>query len=250
MESLSVIILTKNEERNIPECIESALWADSIFVLDSFSEDRTVEIAREMGAKVERRLFQNYADQRNAALEMAESEWVFFLDADERITKELAEELRQVISPGGRGEGKNGWWVPRRNYIFGRWIRNAGWYPDYQMRLLRRGRARYDPTRKVHEVVLLEGQGGFLQNPLIHYNYNTLAEFLARQSLYTDYEVEILRERGFRPKPHNFILQPWREFYRRYFTLQGYKDGYYGLLLSVLLAYYEFLKHWRLWRKF
>jgi (heptosyl)LPS beta-1,4-glucosyltransferase len=244
---LSVIILTKNEEKNIADCIASLQWADEVVVFDSFSHDRTVEIAQDAGAAVLQHAFQNFAQQRNAALEAVNSDWVFFVDADERATPELATEVRRVI----QDDSRSGWWVPRHNYIFGRVIRHAGWYPDYQLRLLRHGQAYYDPQREVHELVILDGEEGHLENPLIHYNYATLDQFIDRQNRYTDYEAKILFDQGIRPKPRNFILQPLREFRRRYVSLEGYKDGFHGLLLSLLTAYYTlamYLRLRRMWR--
>jgi hypothetical protein len=128
--------------------------------------------------------------------------------------------------------------VPRWNFIVGKRVRHGGFYPDYQLRLMRIDRARYDLDRPVHEVVLLDGPSGNLQHPLIHYNYDTWAQFHAKQRRYAAYEAQILAERGIRPRPHNFILQPLREFRRRYLTLQGYRDGLHGLKLCLLLAYY------------
>jgi len=241
---LSVIILTKNEEKTIADCIASVQWADEVMVFDAFSQDRTVEIAQGAGATVFQHHFQNFAQQRNAALDTVDSDWVFFADADERATPELAVELRRAI----QDESRSGWWVPRHNYIFGRVIRHAGWYPDYQLRLLRPGKARYDPRRGVHELVILDGEEGYLENPLIHYNYDTLAQFIERQNRYTDYEARILFDQGVRPKPHNFVLQPLREFRRRYVLLEGYKDGFHGLLLSLLMAYYTLVMYLRLRR--
>lgn len=238
---LAVVVLTKNEEGNISECLQSVRWADKLYVLDSLSSDRTVELACQAGAEVRQRPFVNYAEQRNAALEMFPAQWIFFVDADERGTPELGEEIRRVI----REESAVGWWVPRRNYIWGRWIRHTGWYPDYQLRLLKRGFAHYDPAREVHEIVILDGPDGHLQNPLIHYNYATVRQFLQKQDFYATYEAGILVKQGIRPRPHNFVLQPLREFIRRYWTLQGYKDGGHGLLLSLLMAYYTFVAYWR-----
>jgi (heptosyl)LPS beta-1,4-glucosyltransferase len=244
---LTAIILTKDEEKNIRDCITSLQWADEVVVFDAFSQDGTVELARESGATVVQHPFHNFAQQRNAALDAVDCDWVFFVDADERATPELASEIRRAI----QDESRSGWWVPRHNYIFGRVIRHAGWYPDYQLRLLRRGRARYDPKREVHEIVILDGEEGYLENPLIHYNYDTLAQFVERQNGYTDYEARILFDQGVRPKLHNFILQPLRELRRRYVSLEGYKDGFRGLLLSLLMAYYTlvmYLRLRRLWR--
>jgi len=236
---LSVVILAKDEEQNIADCIATVQWADRVVVLDSESTDRTREIAQRMGATVHSHPFRDYADQRNAALGMVDSDWVFFVDADERATPELATEVRRAIGD----DSKAGWWVPRHNYIFGRVIRHAGWYPDYQLRLLRRGYARYDPARPVHEVVILEGEAGYLQHPLIHYNYRTLAEFRERQRRYTAHEAQALLDEGTRPRWSSLILQPLREFGRRYLTLQGYRDGAHGLLLSLLMAWYTFRRY-------
>jgi (heptosyl)LPS beta-1,4-glucosyltransferase len=175
---------------------------------------------------------------------MASGEWVFFVDADERATPELAQEVRLAVGQAGF----DGWWVPRKNYIFGAWIRHAGWYPDHQLRLLRRAKARYDERREVHELVELDGEAGYLRSHLIHYNYSTVGEFRRKQGSYTDYEARMLLDAGQRAKPWNFLLQPLRQFWWRYVTLQGYKDGWRGLLLSVLMAYYELVRYWRLWR--
>jgi len=196
-----------------------------------------------MGAKVHQRPFVNYPLQRNAALQLASRDWVFFVDADERVTPDLAEEIRRVADE----TAFVGWWVPRKNYIFGKWIRHAGWFPDYQLRLLRRDRARYDETREVHELVDLDGEAGYLESPMTHYNYDTVEQFRAKQDLYVDYEARMMLEAGQRAKPHNFILQPLRQFHWRYFALEGYKDGWHGLLLSFLMAYYELVRLKKLW---
>ena len=241
---LSIVVLTKNEEDNIEDCLRSVNWADERIVLDCFSEDRTVELAAEMGARVVQREWTNYADQRNAAFGLLSNPWVFFVDADERASEELGEEVKRRI----RGDTVVGWWVPRRNYIWGKWVRHAGWYPDYQLRVLLADKARYDPSRAVHEVVNLDGDAGHLENPLVHYNYDTVAEFIAKQDRYADYDARILCREGVEPKAYRLVLQPLREIRRRYVTLAGYKDGLHGLLLSVLLGYYTFLVHWRLRR--
>lgn len=242
---LAAVVLTKNEARHIGECLSTLGFADEVVLSDSFSDDGTVEIARAAGATIFQRPFDNFAGQRNAALDAIEAEWIFFVDADERITPELAAEVRRVI--GERPEV--GWWVPRHNFIAGHPVRYGGFYPDYQLRLLRRGRARYDPDRPVHEVVLLDGPAGYLQNPMIHYNYASWAQFHAKQRRYARMEGHILRERGIKPWPHKFVRQPLREFWRRYVMLEGYKDGWVGLKLAVLLGfYYGFMPHWYLLR--
>ncbi len=240
--SLAAVVIARNEEANIVECLQSLAWADRLCVLlDSRTNDRTAEFAREVGAQVAERAFVNFAEQRNAALQMFEADWIFFVDADERATPDLANEVRHAI----QDEQIVGWWVPRRNYIWGRWIRHAGWYPDFQLRLLKRGRAHYDLAKEVHEIVQLSGPQGCLENPLTHYNYATIGEFLRRQAYYAQYEATQLLANGSPPKKQSLVLQPLREFWRRYITLAGYKDGLHGLVLSLLMGYYTFVAYRR-----
>lgn len=241
---VTVVVLTKNEADNIVECLATVAWADETIVLDSYSEDDTVALAQEAGARVYQRSFRDYADQRNVALDLVTTEWVFFVDADERVTPELAEEIQQVIQRSPEA----GWWVPRHNYIFGHRMRGAGWYPDHQLRLFRPELGWYNPDRRVHEVVILHGPAGYLENPLIHYNYENLREFRERQQEYTDYDALIMAEAGQRARLHSFILQPLREFSRRFWSEAGYRDRLYGVFLSALMAYYEFVKYRKLWK--
>lgn len=248
-DGLAAVILTLNEARHIVDCIHNLRFADWVLVLDSFSTDHTVELAKSAGAEVLQRPFENYADQRNAALDVVggRAGWVLFVDADERVTPELADEIRQAIQ---RAEYA-GYRIPRYNYIFGKLTRGAGWYPDHQTRLLKVGAARYDPARKVHEIVQLDGTLGTLNHHFIHYNYETAAQFVEKQRKYTAYEARILYEQGTRPKPQNYILQPLRHFGWRFWTLKGYRDGLHGLRLSAWMSWYEFRKYVllrKLWR--
>jgi (heptosyl)LPS beta-1,4-glucosyltransferase len=252
MPRLTAIILTHNEAIHIQECIKSVPFADDVLVFDSYSTDETIDLARAAGAQVIQNPFENYAQQRNAALKSVEgqADWVLFVDADERIPPELAQEIRAAIQQ----PTYEGYRIPRYNYIFGKLTRATGWYPDHQTRLLKLHAAHYDPQRKVHEVVVLKGGDaalGTLDNHITHYNYRDAAQFAAKQRKYTAYEARILYDQGIRPKPRNFILQPLRHFRWRFFTLQGYKDGLHGLRLSLLMAWYEFKKYWllrELWR--
>lgn len=234
---LTAIILTRNEAAHITACIESLDWADAVVVFDSVSTDETVTLAEQAGATVYQRPFDNYAAQRNAALESVATEWVFFVDADERGTPELGQEIRQVITT--RSEAA--WYVPRHNYIFGRLTLGAGWYPDYQLRLLRHGSAHY--IRPVHEIAEVDGTVGYLENSLVHYNYRDPAHFHAKQQAYVAHDARIMQAEGIRPRPQNYILQPLRQFWWRYVTLGGYRDGLHGLRLSSYMAAYEYRKY-------
>ncbi len=236
--TVCAVVLTLDEEKHLPDCLASLGWADQLLVFDSYSTDRTCEIAHEHGAQVIQHRFENYAAQRNAALEHVSAQWVFFVDADERATPVLADEVRGAL----QNETMAGWWLPRHNYIFGRLTLRAGWYPDYQLRLLRRGRAHYDPARAVHELVLLDGPAGHLENALIHLNYETVSEFVAKQHRYADYDAGILREAGRVPGLRQALTGPVRQFYWRWITLGGIKEGWHGLRLSALMAYFEWIK--------
>lgn len=241
---LAAVILTYNEAAHVAECVASVQFADLVVVFDSFSTDQTVELARAAGAEVIQHTFKDYADQRNAALNAMQgrADWVLFVDADERVTPELAAEARQVIERPGYA----GFRIPRHNYIFGKLTRGAGWYPDYQTRLLKVGAAQFDPARAVHETALLNGELGTLEHPFIHYNYRDVQQFHEKQQRYSTYDAQMLREQNIRPKPQNYILQPLRQFRWRFITLKGYTDGLHGLHLSLLMAWYEFRKYWKL----
>jgi hypothetical protein len=221
MSSLSAIVLTRNEERHLSDCLKGLQWADEVLVLDSESTDYTREIATDVGARVLIRPFSNYGDQRQAALELAHGRWVLFVDADECVPPKLAAEIRTIVSRDGP---EVGWWVPRRNFFWGHEVRYTGWAPDYQLRLLRRSYASYDPTAVVHEVARLDGPDGYLQTPLIHFNYDSWNEFFAKQAMYARYEVPRWYVEGRRVRWRTFFLQPPRAFWRRYVKLRGFGD--------------------------
>jgi glycosyltransferase involved in cell wall biosynthesis len=245
--NLTAIILTRDEAAHITECIRSLAWVDGVVVYDSGSTDNTVALAQAAGAQVLYHPWLNYSEQRESALAAVDSEWVYFVDADERSSPEQANEIRARITD----PAIQGYWVPRHNYIMGRLTRHTGWYPDYQLRLLRRAHAHYDLTRAVHELVNLDGEAGYLKTPLVHYNYQDFAQFRRKQERYTDYAAQTMREQGIRVKPQNYVLQPLRHFWWRFVTLEGYRDGLHGLRLSLLMAWYEFQKYIRLshaWR--
>jgi hypothetical protein len=244
---LAAIVLTRSEEHHIGACLDSLAWAERRVVFDSFSADRTCDIARDHGAEVIQHPFADYAAQRNAAMEAVDADWIFFVDADERATPELAEEIASIVAEDERATPhaiRNtyylsriaGWYVPRRNFLFGRLTRGAGYWPDHQMRLLRRGAARY--ARPASEIVTLDGEAGYLQNPLIHYNYDSIAQFHAKQTFRIDFEAKNLLDKGVRPKFYSPYSQYARHFWWRFVALKGYVDGLHGLRLSLLLAYY------------
>ncbi|MBI5879838.1 MAG: glycosyltransferase family 2 protein [Chloroflexi bacterium] len=238
MTTLSAVVLARNEERHLPDCLASLAWADEMLVVDSFSTDRTPEITRAAGARLEERAFVNYAAMRDTALGLATGDWVLFVDADERVPGDLRDEVRATINAAP--DTQAGYWIPRKNYIFGAWIRHTGWYPDRQLRLMRRAGARYDPARTVHELVVLDGDVGELTRHLTHINYETIGEFIRKQRYYAQFDAHKLWQQGVRPQPRKFVTQPLREFYRRFVQLSGWRDGWRGWLLCGLMAWYQF----------
>lgn len=243
---LTAVILTKNEAQHIGDCIAALIdWSDAVVVWDSGSQDATRRIASEAGARVVVRPFDDYASQRQAALDCIDSEWILFIDADERATPALAREVLDACKDGRCA----GYWIPRRNFIVGHEMRGGGFTPDHQMRLLRRSAAGYDRQREVHEVVVLDGEEGRLQEALLHYNYADWRQFHQKQQMYARYEAKILAAQGVKPKPHTLCLQPARELRRRFLSLQGWRDGIHGLRIALLLAwYYGFVPYWLLWQ--
>ena len=242
-------ILTRNEARHIEACLNSVSWTHAQMVVDCGSTDATVDLARARGAIVLHRDWDGWAGQRTFAINEAFRRgyrWIFFVDADERVPPELSTEATRVVeaSDAAHAAGDTtapvGFWVPRRNIIAGKWVRHAGWDPDYQLRLFRTDRGRYDPARPVHELVLLDGPDAHLEARLVHYNYDDWQHFWIKQQRYARIEAAARVSRGHRVRPHNFILQPWREFWRRYVTLEGWRSGTHGIMLAILLAIAEF----------
>ena len=239
---LIAAIIARDEEAQLPGCLASIAWADErLVVLDARTVDQSAEVARRHGASVVVRGFTTFPSQRNAVLDLlagtSRADWVLFVDADERTPPALASEIRMVVNRSGE-DAPVGYWIPRRNYIWGGWVRHGGWSPDHQLRLLKPGSARYDEGVDVHEVVKLAGAAGTLVEPFLHYNYDRLDQFLRKQRQYASLEARRLARQGIRPRPHNFVLQPYREFRRRYLELDGKRDGWRGLALCSLLAWF------------
>ncbi len=244
--SLTVVVIARDEARHIAACLASVqpLSHDLLVILDERTTDDTAHLAEAAGARVVSSRFVNFSAQRNRALQEAGGDYVLFIDADERCPAMLVAEISALLAQ----EPLAGYWLPRRNYFFGHLVNYAGWWPDYQLRLLRRVGTGYDEGREVHEEAILAGASGRLQQPLTHYNYDTWAQFRRKQRYYAGFEASVLHRSGQRAKLRNFVLQPLREFRRRYFTLGGWRGGPLGLALSAAMGWYELRKYWLLWR--
>lgn len=240
--SLSVAIIARDEERHIGAAIASVagLAGDVLALIDDRTCDATADACQARGARVQIEPWRGFPAQRNRALDLCTGDWVLFLDADERVTPELAAEIRATLSADPRLAG---YWIPRYNLFFGRRVLGGGWYPDPQLRLVRRGRARYDETRLVHEFAELDGPAGQLHGHLLHLNIERFDELWRKQRSYAIQEAHTLYLSGARARWRNFAGAPAREFYRRFITLHGYRDGALGLFLCVTLALFEVVKY-------
>lgn len=241
MAKLSVIIITKNEAENIRACIESVAWADEIVVVDSGSNDATVEICRELGAQIHVHDWPGFGMQKNRALSYATHEWVFSIDADERVTPDLQS---QLIKAMGDDSG-DGFYVPRLSQFCGRFIRHSGWYPDYVLRLFRRTRGHFSDDM-VHERVILEGAAGRLSSPLLHYSYINKADVQRKTEQYARAGAMQMLKNGKVASLADAPLRAGWAFVRTYCLRLGFLDGIAGLNIALMNARTTYLKYKKL----
>lgn len=243
-DTLAVCVVTRDEEDRIGDCLASVAWADEILVVDSRSTDRTVEIARERGARVIVRDWPGYAAQKNFALEQVAADWVLSIDADERVTPELAREIGEVLAAAPAGLA--GASVPRRTWYLGRWIRHGGWYPDRKVRLARRGRGRWEGD-VIHERLVVDGEVRALDGDLLHYTYRGIADHLKTIDRFTTEAARAMAARGARGAGIGMFVNPPLKFLKMYLLRAGFLDGPPGFVVAVLGSYYVFLKYAKLW---
>ena len=247
MIKLSVVVSAYNEEKKLPECLKSVSFADEIIVIDNSSTDNTLAIAKKFTKKV-------YIKQNNPMLNInknfgftkATNDWILCLDADERITPELAEEIQSSLqSPNAT----SAYWIPRKNIIFGKWIQNSIWWPDYQLRLFKRGKGKF-PEKHVHEMIHVEGETQKLQNPMLHENYDSISQYVYKlDKIYTENEAENFIKSGQSITWVDALRFPMNDFLKTFFAKKGYKDGLHGLVLSILQAFYAEVVFAKIWEK-
>lgn len=254
MGKLSVVISAFNEEKKIEDCLKSVSFADEIIFIDNSSTDFTLKIAKKYTLIIftkENNPMLNI--NKNFGFTKATGDWILSLDADERVSDELREEMQSTINNQPRlNRGQqltpNGYWIPRKNIIFGKWIEYAGWYPDYQLRLFKKGKGRFE-EKHVHEMIKLEGESGKLKSPIIHYNYENVSQFLQKTLLYTENEADQIVEKGYKFIWQDSIRFPIKEFISRFFAREGYRNGLHGLVLSLLMAFYHLIIFVNIWEK-
>ena len=243
MPPLTVTLITRNESANIAAALESVAWADEIIVVDAESGDDTVAIARRFTERVIVREWPGYVAQKNFAAEQSCHDWILSLDADERVTPALAGEIKGMLQAPPTPAGFR---VPRVSFYLGRWLRSTDWYPDFQLRLYDRRRARWE-GRYVHESVRADGPVGRLREELLHYPYRDIAHHVQTIDRYTTLAAQQAAERGKRASVADVLVRPPLAFARNYLLRLGIKDGGAGLVVSLLNSYYVFLKFAKLW---
>jgi glycosyltransferase involved in cell wall biosynthesis len=235
---VTALVITLNEAAHIEACLASVAWADERLVVDSGSTDGTAEIAARCGARVITRAFDGYSNQKNFGASEAAHDWILSVDADERVTPALAADLQAALASPGDAAGFR---VPRVTFHLGQWIRGTDWYPDYQLRLYDRRRARWN-GRRVHESVTADGPVRTLTHDLQHYAYRDLSHHLQTIDRYTTLAADDMQARGRRTNAVELLLHPPAAFLRNYVLRGGFRLGRAGLLVSILNSYYVFLK--------
>jgi glycosyltransferase involved in cell wall biosynthesis len=241
---VSVFILSRNEERKIGPALESVAWAAEIVVIDSFSTDKTAEIAAKHGARVVQIEFKRFGELRQAGIEHTTQPWIFSLDSDERCTPEARDEILRIVAEPGSADA---YLVPRQNFLLGKKIRHGGWYPDFrQPQLFRRGKMNYAVEDDVHEGWVLEGRLEQMRHPIVQIPYRTLAEAIGKMNRYTSLGVSKQERLGASTSFTMALLHGKWAFFKAYFLKLGFLDGGPGLVIALLRFENSFYKHAKL----
>ena len=240
---LSVCILTLNEENNLPECLSSLKdLPGEVIILDSGSTDRTPEIAKAAGAKFHVHPFDNFGSQHKRLFSLAQNEWILNIDADERLSPELTQAIRDLFQHTERLSKFDGFSFNRLNFFVGKPIYHSGWAPDILLRLFRRSSGEMD-QRMVHNTINVKGKTGHLDGLLIHYTYRTLESYLEKSGRYAKLSALDLRAKGRKPSFARLLFHPFGMAIKMYILRRGFLDGKEGLFLALLYSYYTFLKY-------
>jgi glycosyltransferase involved in cell wall biosynthesis len=247
MERLSIVIITHNEERNIRACLDSVRWADEIVVVDSFSIDATMRICHEYTQKVYQRPWPGYGLQKNFGIEKSTGAWILIVDADERVTPELREEIQSVLKKKPEGNIV-AYEIPRKNHFLGQWVRQAGQHPDYQLRLFKKGKAWYN-EKKLHENLIIQGSVARLKSCLTHYSCESLSDWLRKLTRYSRLMAEEQSISRNSINGFDLLFRPSSTFIKIYGLKKGYSEGIRGMIISVYASLFTFLKYARMWEK-
>ena len=244
-QTISCAIVVFNEERNIRDCLDTAKWMDEIVVVDAHSTDRTPEICAQYPVRFIQRRWRGFGDQKNFAIDQATSDWVFILDADERVPTELRTDIETVLSLQDQ-TGPVAYYLPRKNYYYGNWVMWAGCFPDYQLRLFRRGIGHLDDSEP-HNKFIFVGKAGYLQTPLEHYTERTIADRFKKLHNFTSLAAKERAKTKSSVHWTDLLIRPCFTLYKYYVARQGFRDGMSGFLVSVFASMYTFVKYAKLW---
>ncbi len=243
MQAISATLIAHNEEHNIAEALQSLSWVDEVVVVDSGSSDDTLGICRRYTDKIFHRDWTGYVDQKNFAVENAQHDWIFSLDADERVSPDLRVEIQELAS---RGFSKTGYKIPRVAFFMGRWIRHGDWYPDHQLRLFNRRHGKWGGGR-VHESVKLQEAPGFLKGEIYHYTYRSLSDYLRRLEIYSNLAAFDYQQKGKSAAFSFLLISPLATFIKAYLLKRGFMDGTPGFAVAVMGAVSVFFKYAKLY---
>jgi len=243
MKRLSAVIIAQNEEENLPACIESLSFADEVLVCDGGSEDRTVDVAEGLGATVVRRKFDGFSSQKNFVIDRAKGPWILSLDADERITPDLRDEIVELLSSAG--PFADGYRIPRKGYFGDRWVRYGGWWPDYNLRLFQKEKGQF-VDREVHESVRVDGTVEILNGAMEHRTYRDISDYMLRMDRYSSLAARQAYGEGRIGRISDIIFRPINTFIRMFILRQGFRDGYTGFQLAILYSIYTYSKYAKL----
>ena len=235
---ISALIPTFNEEHNIAEAIDSVSWADEILVVDSFSTDSTVEIAKNKGAKVIQRTYEYSASQKNWAIPQASHDWVILIDADERVSLNLKNEIINVLK---KELPYSAFWIKRQNHFMGKKIRFSGWQGDKVIRLFRKDKCQYE-DKNVHEEMICKGRVGVLKEKLVHFTFKDIHHYLEKWDRYTTWSANERFSKGERVNFYHFTVKPIFRFIRDYFLKFGFLDGLTGFIICILSGMSVFMR--------
>jgi (heptosyl)LPS beta-1,4-glucosyltransferase len=241
--TITALIITKNEEKNIGECLDCLDWVNEIIVVDSGSSDKTAEICSKYPVRLFQREWPGFGPQKNFGIDQAKGDWILIVDADERVTPGLKNEIFSVIQSHTPYAGYE---IPRRNFFYDKWIRYGGAYPDYQLRLFKRNEGHYDQT-PVHEQFILKGPAGYLSSPLDHFTERQISDHFKKFDQYTSLAAQHELERNRSPHWSQCVVNPILTFLKIYILKKGFLNGVHGLIYSCFVAMYTFVKYAKLW---
>lgn len=247
MEKITAAIIAYNEEKRIERCLRSLDWVDEIVVIDSFSTDRTVELCRRYTKKVFQHAWpDNYSEQKTRSHQYASNDWIFFLDADEVVTRALRDEIKEIFSKRPAADAYN---IPRKEYFGGRWITAGGWYPQYKTILYRKSMGEW--VYPIHEKFVSNGTIGRLSNPILHDGYGDFKTFMDKFNLYSSIEAERTFREGKRTKISllKALTKPCERFFGRFIKHRGYRDGLHGFYMAAVIAFNYFLQELKLYER-